>query len=329
MKKSHDRNKIIKCSIIVLSVIFLISAALLLLEMWEDSQNQYPITRNEDSTIVYDGKEYQPKFGVETFLVLGLDKFEGDSLEASYNNNEQADLLMLFVFDNRAKTCSAIQINRDTMAPVHVLGVDGSRVDTLTKQIALAHTYGKGDNVSCRNTADSVSELLSGVKVNHYLSLKMDAVPILNDAVGGVEVTVLEDLTNKDESLVQGKTVTLKGEQAIHYVRTRAGLDDSTNLTRMERQRQYMDALYQRLTESMAQDENFLVETTLEIADYMVSNESVTQLQEMARKFNDYEFTGIIQFEGETKKGEKFMEFYPDENALSQIVVDLFYTPKE
>lgn len=329
MRKRRDKNKIIKCSIIVLSLIFLISAALLLLEMWEDSQSQYPITRTEDSTIVYNGQEYQPKFGVETFLVLGLDKYEGESLEASYNNNEQADLLMLLVFDNQAKTCAAIQVNRDTMAPVQVLGVDGSRIDTLTKQIALAHTYGDGDDVSCRNTADAVSELLSGVRVNHYLSLKMDAVPILNDAVGGVEVTVLEDLTNKDPSLVQGATVTLKGEQAIHYVRTRAGLDDSTNLTRMERQKQYMEALRERFSACMNQDDQFIVETTLDITDYMVSNQSVTQLQEMARKFNEYEFTGIIRFEGESVKGERFMEFYPDEDFVSKLVVDLFYTPKE
>ena len=38
--------------------------------------------------------------------------------------------------------------------------------------------------------------------------------------------------------------MTLQGEQALRYVRTRYGLEDSTNSTRMARQQQYINALY-------------------------------------------------------------------------------------
>ena len=50
------------------------------------------------------------KKNIETFLVLGLDKFEGQVQSSSYNNDQQADFLMLFVFDNDKKEYSAIVI---------------------------------------------------------------------------------------------------------------------------------------------------------------------------------------------------------------------------
>ena len=120
------------------------------------------------------------KSDVETFLVMGLDKASGTASSDSYNNDKQADFLMLLVFDNATKKCSAIHINRDTMAEVDILGVAGEKIDTVKKQIALAHTYGNGKNVSCQNTADAVSRLLHDVKVNHYISLALDSVAIFN-----------------------------------------------------------------------------------------------------------------------------------------------------
>jgi hypothetical protein len=38
---------------------------------------------------------------------------------------------------------------------------------------------------------------------------------------------------------------------------------------------------------------------------------------------------GVRELEGELKKGEEFMEFYPDENALLKTVVELFCEPKD
>jgi len=163
------------------------------------------------------------------------------------------------------------------------------------------------------------------VNIDHYISLTMDAVPVLNDLVGGVEVTLLEDFTDVDAAMVKGKTVTLKGEQALHYVRTRYGLEDSSNSARMERQKQYIQALYEQSMQRVSQDEEFLVEATVKLADHMVSDRSVNRLQELAEKFAAYEFKGVNSIEGELVLGEEFMEFYPNEDAIKETVVNLFY----
>lgn len=328
-KKHIDAKRLFVPIVIVIGALALLAIALLALKFWEEQQGDFPSQETEEITMEQNGTVYVPKESIETFLVLGLDKYEGGSASDSYNNDKQADFIMLFVFDNAAKRCSAIHINRDTMAMMNILGVAGNKVATVRKQIALSHTYGNGRDVSCRNTADAVSELLLGVKVNHYVSLTMDSVATMNDLVGGVEVTVLDDFTGIDDALVKGETVTLTGEQALHYVRTRYGLEDSSNSTRMARQQQYIRALHEKIVAKTEADEEFIVDASLKMADYMISDRSVTQLQELARKFEEYEFAPVYDIEGESQMGEEFIEFYPNADSVKQIVIDLFYQRKK
>lgn len=329
MRQAADRRKkYLKYAIVACFVVLIISIGMLLLDAWDKHQGKFPNQGVDIETLNHKGEEYVLRENIETFLIMGLDKYHGTSVSDSYNNDQQADFLMLLVFDNDAKKCSAIHVNRDTMTGVNVLGVAGNKIDTVTKQIALAHTYGNGKDVSCRNTADAVSELLLGMRVNHYISLAMDSVMVMNDLVGGVEVTVLDDFTGIDETLVEGQTVTLFGEQALHYVRTRRGLEDSSNSTRMKRQQQYINALFEKYTQCVEEDEEFIIDASLAMSDYIVSDRSVTQLQKLAEKFNEYEFVGISDFSGESVVGEQFMEFYPDKDSITEIVIDAFYEPK-
>lgn len=327
--KKRKIKKIVRYTVLTVAVLTFAVSLLMLMNTWEKNRGVFSNTdAYENSEVVYNGKKYEIRDNVETFLVIGLDKFDNFKSAESYNNDMQADFLMLLVFDNEAKKCTGIQINRDTMVDVSVLGVAGNRVDTVTEQIALSHTYGNGRDVSCRNTADSVSLLLNGMKVNHYISLTMDSVAIMNDSIGGVEVTVLDDFSGIDSSLVKGEKVTLMGEQALTYVRSRKGMEDSSNISRMKRQRQYIEALYSKFTELSDGDKNFAFEAVRDISEYIVSDRSITQLQELAEKFMQYEFTGIRAVEGDSLKGEKYMEFYADSKAVDEIVFELFYAEK-
>lgn len=319
-----------KLPILIVGIIsvFLIVAVFLYIEKWDENQGNFPEHEVTDPTIEHNGTSYVPKDNIETFLVLGLDKYDGEGQADSYNNDKQADFLLLFVLNNETKQYTAIHINRDTMTDVNVLGVAGNKVDTVRKQIALAHTYGNGRDVSCRNTADSVSSLLMGVKVNHYISVTLDAVTIMNDLVGGVEVEVLDDFTGIDDTLVKGETVTLMGDQALTYIRTRYGVEDGSNTNRMKRQEQYLESLLDSFKRSVDNDDEFIVDASLKMSDHIISDRSVTQLQTLAEKLDAYEFLGIQGIEGTSVMGERFMEFHPDESAVKEMVIDLFYKPK-
>lgn len=324
------KGKYLKFISVALIIVFLISAVFLLIEVWEKRGNNFPFLSTEDGVVEYNGKDYVLKDDIETFLVLGLDKYEGSDSAESHTSGVQADFLMLFVFNNETKQCTAIHINRDTMTRVNKLAVGGSTIaEAYTKQIALAYNYANAENdkIKCRNTKDSVEYLLNDVKIDHYLSLTMDAVATSCNLVGGVEVTVLDDFTGIDDALVKGEKVTLNGEQALRYVRTRYGLEDSSNSTRMARQQQYIEALYNKI-HSCIEDDEFLIKFIDTMDDYIVYDSSDKKMLKFAEKFEDYEFLGIKEIKGETKLGEEFVEFYPDKDSVEEIVIDLFYTPK-
>ncbi len=332
MRGAKDSKKnALRYLIILLVAVFLVAAALLVINLWEQGWGLFPEQDGDKtpSVIHYNGQEYLLRDDVETILVMGLDKFDKSEDAEGYNNDQQADFLVLLVVDDANKTCSAIHINRDTMTPVNVLGVAGQKIDTQTMQIALSHAYGNGKEISCNNTADAVSHLLFGVKIDHYISLTMDAVALLNDMVGGVEVTVLDDFSGIDDTLVKGETVTLKGDQALTYVRARQGVGDGSNATRMERQRQYLHALFDQTRARIAADESFSADSLMELADYTVISDSISKMQKILDKMADYKLTEIRTINGKSVIGKNFMEFYPDEQSLKQEVVELLGKPKD
>lgn len=332
MRRSRMNSQSRKKVLAILALALLIVSSLMILEVWDSQKEYFTGTTTKSDVVKYNGVEYELKPGIETFLVLGLDKNKDATTSESHSGGTvQADFLMLFVFDNEKQTTAAIQINRDTMANVHRLDIAGNHIGVVEKkQIALAYNYAFDDDglINCRNTADSVSDLLLDVKVNHYISLTMDCVVEMNDFVGGVEVKVLHDFTGIDDELVAGKTVTLKGEQALTYVRTRQGLEDSTNNTRMERQQQYVDALISKTLSLIESDHEFVFNLADKLGPFIEYDTTDYRLKQFAEKFDSYEFTGIRTIEGKSVAGEEFMEFYADETSIWQIVLDLFYTPK-
>lgn len=322
----------LKYAAVILLIVCLIAAGLLLLKLWERGRDRFAASDALNGVVTHNGQEYVRKENIETFLVLGLDRYADADVSDSHGSGVQADFLMLFVFDNENEQCTALHINRDTMTAVNQLSIGGTAViATYTKQIALAYNYVEDDNdkIRCGNTKDSVQTLLKGVAVNHYLALTMDFVPAMNDLVGGVEVTVLDDFTGIDDTLVKGEKVTLMGEQALRYVRTRYGLEDSSNSHRMARQQQYVAALYDAAMSRVQGDEAFVLDMVTTMDEYLVYDSSDQKMQQFAEKFGAYEFLGIREMEGESKVGAEFMEFYPDEDFVWELVIDLFYRPKE
>ena len=97
----------------------------------------------------------------------------------------------------------------------------------------------------------------------------------------------------------------------------------------MERQQQYVNALYAKFQASMRNDSNFAVEVTTSISEQIVSDRSITQLQKLAEKFNEYTFLGIKELEGTSSIENDLVAFYPSNVSIKETVVTLFYTPKD
>jgi LCP family protein required for cell wall assembly len=324
----NKRSLAIKIVSLILAVVFVVSVILLAVEIYDRNHYQFESSTSAlDKSITYNGNDYVLNDDLETLLVLGLDKF-GETSVNSYNNDKQADFLLLFVIDNNSKTYKIIHLNRDSMVEMNVLGVAGDKIDTAVKQLALSHTYGNGKEVSCRNVANAVSGMLLGAEIDHYVSATMDAVGVYNELVGGVTVEVLDDFTAIDKSMVMGETITLTGDQALKYVRSRDGLDDPSNERRMVRQKQYLEALSSKTRQIISDDKSFVSKAGLEMSKFVVSDCSVNKLESYMNKLSEYDLISFLDIDGSTVVGEEFLEFYPNEASVKEVVINCFYTMK-
>lgn len=281
--------------------------------------------RYGQAQLFYDGSWYKQKENLETILVMGLDQYEENLEEEDNRNNRRADFLLLLILDHDRKLCDVLEINRDTMADITILGLANQSLGTFRGQLTLAHTFGSGKVDSCLNTVNAVSNYLYDAKIDHYISMTLDAVPVVNDAVGGVTVTIEDDFSNMDPSLKQGETLTLQGSQALNYVRGRREIGDSSNVSRMKRQEQYLLAFYEKARIKAENDAQFLWKLLLDVSEFLVSDYSVEKLSGNASQLFDYQLNGFHHIVGEAVKGEEFMEFYADDEALKAQLVDLLY----
>lgn len=293
----------------------------------QEAEESYEL---QEGQIRYNGKTYQYKDNLMNILCLGIDSRDGIAKEKTPGKAGQADCVILAVLDDEAKTIHLINISRDSMVPVHVYATDGSFVEDRTEQLALQYAYGNGRDWSCQLMEQTVSELFYGLPIHGYCALSMNSIASLNDAVGGVTVTVPEELAElKPKLFTAGETVTLKGNKAVEFVRARAvnSPDVASNNKRIARQKMYAVAFVNQLKQGMKDDITLPVKLYQTAEKQMVTSISLDQAVYLCTEYMNCSFDteNIYTIDGEVTMGEKYAEFNVDDDALYQLILDVFY----
>lgn len=292
----------------------------------------YKPRKNEAPSMTSESQNYQMSKDTELILIMGIDDGQKIGESDTYVNYSQADVLYVYAINHKNKTYQAIQINRETMADVQTLTVEGEDFGIDKMQICLAHSYGKNDRERCLNTVDAVSKLLFDIPISHYISLEMGAIPVLNDQVGGVTVTIPAGMENADPAFVEGAQIKLQGKQTELFVRARGQLSNDTNEFRMQRQEIFMKAWKATAKEKMGTDSNLAVNMLLALSNYMYSDMSANSLADLASKLKDYKDLGTLTPVGEiieAGEGHMFREFHVDKADLQKKIIELCYEPAE
>lgn len=284
-------------------------------------------TENEGQIVVYNGQKYCYNDNVIDILCMGVDKSIQETSDENIGENGQADVIIMAVLDSETGHLSLINISREAMVDVNQYNVKGKFLGTENMQICLSYAYGDGKERSCMNTAESVSRLLYGMPVHAYAALDLDGIGVLNDAVGGVSVEVLEDLTGSNAALEAGKTVTLTGDLAHTYVRSRNSEVLESNNMRMERQKQYLNAFLQKAISETKSDVSVPLNLYQAAADYMVTDISSSEITYLASLVVKNGISGgdMLTVPGEVRDGGKYAEFIPDDQKLFELILDVFY----
>ncbi len=327
------RKMLVKAVVITAAAVLLLLAGLLLLrneENREYAEHRDSMTEGfgQLKTVSWNGRTYREKPAVTTLLLAGIDKTDTTEAtgSATYRRGGQADFLLLLAIDHTDKKIHQLQIDRDTMTEVDILGVFGNEVGTRVLQICLAHSFGSTPADNAKYTVRAVQNLLGGLELDGYYIIDYSAIPVLNDALGGVTVHLDFDMTSVNPEWEQGKDITLKGKEAETFVRTRMTIGAGTNEERMVRQNEFMKKAIAKMNQKISADSSFGEAILNTLKDIAESNMTVKTLAEELVKAHDYEILAIDHPEGEYTLGsDGFVEFHMKEGAAVDWVLEHLY----
>ncbi len=285
----------------------------------------------DENTLKYNGAKYRYNDEMLNFLFIGTDTRGTVTDESAQNETGQADTIILAALNNRDKKITLIPVNRDTMTDISIYDIYGKFTGKQKEQLALSYAYGDGEKKSAELTRDAVSNLFYGLPIQGYFAINTSAIAVLNDLAGGVEVTLLDDFSFVDPSYKQGAVVRLQGDFAETYLRGRMDVGDGTNVSRMERQQQYLAALTTQMLTAVRNDLTLPVSIYKTVTDYMVTDISADEVTYLATQAISCTLDDnfIRNISGESKPGDLYMEFTPDEKSLYELILDVFYEKVE
>ena len=290
--------------------------------------------KDEGRLVTYKGEDYLYNEDVVSLLLLGVDKSYINT-NASHGKNGQADSLFVATLDTRTGAVKIIPLSREIMADVNLYDADGAYLGVEKLQLCLAYAYAATPEEGCENVARSVNRLLYGMPIDGCVAIDLEGLKALTSAVGGVTVSVLEDVVvNYDPNnyvvLKKGQDVTLSSETVIPYIRQR-GQDVDANNRRMQRQQQFLNNFIHVASNKIKGNFTLLEKYYNAIKPYTVSDLTLSKITYLASTYliGGQRAIDYLPVSGDTTLGEEYVEFRPDETALYEAVLAAFYTKAE
>lgn len=275
MKRKNVRINIILAGLIILSM--LIGIIVFLQKKTEDGDE-------EQESLFWNDQVYLRRDDLEHILILGVDKEEVMSERDDDGNSVgQADAIYLVTLDETQEEISIAAIPRDTWVEIDMYDGSGIYHGTKNAQITLQYAYGDGQTMSCELVKKRVEELLH-IDIDHYLALNLSTIAVINDAVGGVTVTMDEDYTLFDSEFVKGATVCLEGEQALHYLQLRDTHVEGSATTRILRQEMYLYAFMDQAKMALKKNPFLLFGLLSDIEGNYETDLSIWTMMKLAKK---------------------------------------------
>lgn len=290
----------------------------------------------EEGWVKYQNQIYSYNKDTLCFLFMGIDKDNEVAEAVQGADGGQADALFLLVMDQKEKTLRVVSINRNTMAEIKLYDKAGAYLTTTKAQIAVQHGFGNGLEESCEYQVEAIRRLFYNIPIQGYCAINMDAVTALTDLAGGIELTAIEDVKSakQDETLGErivnrGETVLLDGRKAYSYVRYRKTEAAGSADLRLERQKQFLAAYIQKIRQEIKKDLTLPIKLYQAAAAQMVTDVTIDEAAYLASEAVNYRIdnSSFYTLQGETKQGEIFEEYYIDETALYELILELFYKP--
>lgn len=244
-------------------------------------------------------------------LVLGSDSREGTSNTAMYSGDQQrSDVMILLRVDASSKQLTMVSIPRDT--PIELNG----------QTVKINEAFNQGGAA----LAVQKVEELTKVSISHVVVIHFSEFENLIDTLGGITVTVPQDISYKDaltgETVsVKAGTQTLDGQHALIFARVRKSYDTSSqDAVRQSNVRVLALAIIKKISEEPVTK---LPAIFTELANCIETDYSVIDIMQLERSFTGsgvtiYSCTGPYQ--GGLDEATGLWLVYPDQAGWDSLM---------
>jgi LCP family protein required for cell wall assembly len=234
--------------------------------------------------------------GPINLLLIGSDTREGQGSTA-YGpvGAELADVIILLHINEERSNAVAMSFPRDLMIAVpECPNPEGGAPYPATEfaQINATMNYG---GPACTLLA---VQSLTGIEIPYLAMIDFKGVIAMSEAVGGVDVCVAEPIDDDYTKLyLDAGEHTLIGEEALAFLRTRHGVGDGSDLSRISNQQVFLTSLVRKLKDEGALTNPFtMFRLGTAALNNMTLSRSLTDLgvmYGMAREVNDVDLDKI------------------------------------
>ncbi len=289
---------------------------------------EHILTYDDGKTVSYQGQTYRLNENIATMLFIGIDD-RNWAQPTVHGAAGEADCVLLIAMDTETGETKIVNISRDSYAHVDIYSGSGNYIESRSTQLCRAFAFGDGQAKSCENVVKSVSRLLYGLPIHSYIGVNMRAVRYANDAVGGVTLSCIGDVSTKNWHVAyDGEEITLWGANAQNYLSYRDKTRPDGNVERMQRQRQYVKLFMSKLMQETKSDVTTLLDLYNAVDGYTFTELSLAEVTFLATCFveNGANFD-FITLEGEADMLGENAIYYLDRDHLYETVLDVYYNP--
>ncbi|WP_172638780.1 LCP family protein [Streptomyces tailanensis] len=186
--------------------------------------------------------------GSKNILVVGSDSRDGAN--AKYGKDlttMQSDTLMVLHIPANRKWATVVSFPRDSWVEISACDTgDGSTSSPHLAKINEAFAIGgaKGEVAGAAACSIRTIEENTGLRIDNFMSVDFQGFKGMVDALEGIEVCPEQPIKDEDALLdMEAGCQTVKGETALGYVRTRYAVGDGSDIGRIGRQQEFMEAL--------------------------------------------------------------------------------------
>ena len=228
-------------------------------------------------------------------LLMGSDKRSGDA--ADHIEGERSDTTILLHVAADRESAIAVSIPRDSVVDIpKCTRVDGTVVPARPAQMFNSAFSEAGPACTVKTV-----EKLTDVRIDNYVVVDFRGFKDMVNAVGGVEVCIPHAVNDPQSHLdLQAGVQKVRGQQALAYVRTRHGLGNGSDLSRIDRQQAFLSSMVSRIKDKgllLRPDKlyNFLAAATNSLTTDLGSLRDMAGLAQDTRgiKTRDIEFVTV------------------------------------